>query len=152
MAWTNEQPSGNEIILRKADNAILTKLKAGDSVIPHNLTDNLWKWGATDPDKYANNIKAKNTEITDAIKTLDVSNILSAIMNKIPMIGLNLIPEIANLINNITTNNDKQQENIQNVTINADFPNANSAEEIEKALNNLVNAASQRASKNRRSF
>ena len=72
--------------------------------------------------------------------------------NKIPMIGLNLIPEIANLINNITTSNDKQQENIQNVTINADFPNANSAEEIEKALNNLVNAASQRASKNRRSF
>ena len=38
----------------------------------------------------------------------------------------------------------------QNVHIDASFPNATSAKEIEDAFNNLVNIASQRALKNRK--
>ena len=48
LEWMDEL--GPELIIRKSDNAILTRLKAGDSVIPANLTDNLWKWGALNPD------------------------------------------------------------------------------------------------------
>ena len=49
--WVDEL--GPEMIIRKSDNAILTRLRAGDSVIPANLTDNLWKWGAINPDSIA---------------------------------------------------------------------------------------------------
>lgn len=40
LAWTQEH--GNEVIVRKSDGAILTPLKAGDSVIPNNLTERLY--------------------------------------------------------------------------------------------------------------
>ena len=40
----------------------------------------------------------------------------------------------------------------QQITINADFPNAESASEIRQALDELVNLASQRASGNRRTY
>jgi len=43
------------MIIRPQDNAILTPLKANDSVIPANLADNLFKWGAISPDKFITN-------------------------------------------------------------------------------------------------
>ncbi len=46
-AWTNE--NGRELIIRKSDGAVLTHLNAGDGVIPNNLTENLFKWGAINP-------------------------------------------------------------------------------------------------------
>lgn len=51
-AWMDEdlQTIGPEMIIRKSDNAILTRLKAHDAVVPANLTDNLFKWGAINPD------------------------------------------------------------------------------------------------------
>ena len=57
LAWTNEDwdKIGSEMIIRKQDNAILTPLKANDSVIPANLADNLFKWGAISPDKFITN-------------------------------------------------------------------------------------------------
>jgi len=56
-AWTNEdwENLGAEMIVRKSDGAILTPLKANDSVIPANLADNLFKWGAISPDKFLSN-------------------------------------------------------------------------------------------------
>ena len=56
-AWTNEdwEDLGAEMIVRKSDGAILTPLKANDSVIPANLADNLFKWGAISPDKFLSN-------------------------------------------------------------------------------------------------
>lgn len=51
-AWMDEdlQTIGPEMIIRKSDNAILTRLKAHDAVVPANLTDNLFKWGAINPE------------------------------------------------------------------------------------------------------
>ena len=49
LAWTQE--NGLEAIIRPTDNAILTPLKAGDSVLPADATKNLWNI-ATDPAKY----------------------------------------------------------------------------------------------------
>lgn len=46
-AWMDEE--GSEMIVRKNDGAILTRVKKGDSIIPADLTENLWKWGAIDP-------------------------------------------------------------------------------------------------------
>ena len=57
LAWTNEYADkvGSEMIVRPSDGAILTPLKANDSVIPANLADNLFKWGAISPDKFITN-------------------------------------------------------------------------------------------------
>ena len=57
LAWTNEDWNkiGSEMIVRPSDGAILTPLKAKDSVIPANLADNLFKWGAISPDKFITN-------------------------------------------------------------------------------------------------
>lgn len=57
LAWTNENADkiGPEMIVRPSDGAILTPMKAGDSVIPANLADNLFKWGAISPDKFITN-------------------------------------------------------------------------------------------------
>lgn len=48
LAWTQEE--GAEIIVSPSTGAMLTPLKLGDGVIPHNLTKNLFKWGAIDPE------------------------------------------------------------------------------------------------------
>ena len=57
LAWTNENADkiGPEMIVRPSDGAILTPMKANDSVIPANLADNLFKWGAISPDKFITN-------------------------------------------------------------------------------------------------
>ena len=57
LAWTQEDSP--EIIVRKKDGAILTKLEPRDSVIPGNLSENLFKWGGINPDTLiGNNIQA----------------------------------------------------------------------------------------------
>ena len=55
---------------------------------------------------------------------------------------------LSQMISNSNIDNSNSQ---QAITIYADFPAANSAAEIEAAFNNIVNMASQRVSKNRRS-
>jgi hypothetical protein len=49
--WMDEEldTKGPEIIVRKSDRAILTRLEAADAVIPANLANNLFAWGAIDP-------------------------------------------------------------------------------------------------------
>ncbi len=50
LAWTQEE--GSEIIVKPTDGAILTPLQRHDAVIPNNLTENLFKWGAYDPTNF----------------------------------------------------------------------------------------------------
>ncbi len=53
LAWTQE--NGRELIMRKADGAMLTKLNPGDAIAPNNLTENLFKWGSVDPNTFLAN-------------------------------------------------------------------------------------------------
>jgi hypothetical protein len=48
-AWMDEEGLGSEMVISRADNAVLTRIPAGSSVVPANLTDNLWKWGEFSP-------------------------------------------------------------------------------------------------------
>lgn len=54
MAWTQE--NGQEVIVRKSDGAILTPLSRGDSVIPNDLTNNLFDWGMKNPQEFADSL------------------------------------------------------------------------------------------------
>lgn len=49
LAWTQEE--GAEIIISPSTGAMLTPLKLGDGVIPHNLTKNLMEWGKLNPNQ-----------------------------------------------------------------------------------------------------
>ena len=49
LAWTQEE--GAEIIVSPSTGAMLTPLKLGDGVIPHNLTKNLMEWGKLNPNQ-----------------------------------------------------------------------------------------------------
>ena len=52
IAWIDEllDQKGPEMIVRKSDKAIMTRLEASDAVIPADLASNLFKWGAINPD------------------------------------------------------------------------------------------------------
>ena len=50
-AWMDEAGLGSEMIVRKSDGAILnTAVQRGDAIIPADLTENLYRWGAYNPD------------------------------------------------------------------------------------------------------
>lgn len=51
LIWMDEELGNGapEMIVRKSDNAILTRAQASDAIIPANLVNNLFKWGAIDP-------------------------------------------------------------------------------------------------------
>lgn len=97
LAWIDENldTKGPEMIVRKSDKAILTRLKAGDSVIPANLTSNLWKWGAIDPSSMATGAELNarllgawqaQTNRADRSKN-DVLDALSGILGYLPLIA-----------------------------------------------------------------
>ncbi|MBR6398885.1 MAG: hypothetical protein IKS06_08355 [Lachnospiraceae bacterium] len=53
-AWIDEDldSTGPEIVVRKSDKAILTRLQAADAVIPADLSKNLFAWGAYNPEGF----------------------------------------------------------------------------------------------------
>ena len=91
----------------------------------------------------------------------DTKNMLSAVsivrnlMSSVSGISSNLLNNLASgisLAKAFKMNKTDNSSVDQNVHIEATFPNVSSSQEIEKALNNLVNAASQRANLNRRKY
>jgi len=70
LAWTDEGKNGisePEMIVRKSDGAILTRMKPEDAVIPHNFTNNLFAWGAIDPNDFMNENKAIASSLSNLL-------------------------------------------------------------------------------------
>lgn len=92
----------------------------------------------------------------DTKNTLAAVKIASGIISSVAGLGSNILNNLiaGREISNILTNNNRNADNSvqQKVEISATFPNVSSSQEIEKAFNNLVNAASQRAAGNRRTY
>lgn len=82
---------------------------------------------------------------TDTQNMLDAVKVIRQITDSL---GSNILSRLADIssagMGNLITNNDALN---QNVYIEANFPNAKSHNEIEEALNNLVNAAAHRVNK-----
>ncbi len=55
VAWTQENGKG-EVIIRKSDGAILTPLSRGDGVVPNDLSNNLFDWGKSNPQEFADSL------------------------------------------------------------------------------------------------
>ena len=78
VAWTQEK--GSEIIVRKSDGAILTPLNRGDSVIPNELSKNLFSWGEYTPKDFANNYMGK-TNIPANLNNMNVVQHYDSLLN-----------------------------------------------------------------------
>ncbi len=86
----------------------------------------------------------------DTPNVLRAVNIARGIMDKVGSINSSMLDNLARTGILTTSQNSNTNTTSQVIEINASFPNANNASEIEQALNNLVNSASQRANKSRR--
>lgn len=73
LAWTQE--NGPEIVVSPSTGAVLTKINPGDSVIPNNLTENLFKWGALDPEIVKKCVDSMNATIANDCVSQTVRNI-----------------------------------------------------------------------------
>ena len=73
LAWTQEK--GAEIVVSPSTGAVLTKINPGDSVIPNNLTENLFKWGALDPEIVKKCVDSMNSTIANDCVSQTVRNI-----------------------------------------------------------------------------
>ena len=73
LAWTQEK--GAEIVVSPSTGAVLTKINPGDSVIPNNLAENLFKWGAIDPEIVKKCVDSMNTTIANDCVSQTVRNI-----------------------------------------------------------------------------
>lgn len=61
-SWTQEGSGGKskpELIVRKKDGAIFTDVHRGDAIIPNNLTENLFEWGALSPKQMLGDMMVK---------------------------------------------------------------------------------------------
>ena len=131
LAWTNEawDAIGPEMIVRASDNAILTPLKANDAVIPANLAQNLFKWGAINPDSFAiNPFMGKWGDVASGSSSADVfsnntttQNVevhLDSLIRVDGNVDANVMDRLEDLAKSLTKNKDFQQNVINFVTKN----------------------------------
>lgn len=128
LAWTNENADkiGPEMIVRPSDGAILTPMKAGDSVIPANLADNLFKWGAISPDKFITNpfvgkwsaeggsSVTNNADYTAASQTVEMH--FDSLFHIEGNVDESVMPRLENLGKSLVNDKDFQKNVIKFVT------------------------------------
>ena len=73
LAWTQED--GPEVIISPSTGAVLTKINPGDSIIPNDLSENLFKWGALDPEIVKKCVDSMNATIANDCVSQTVRNI-----------------------------------------------------------------------------
>ena len=62
LAWTDEH-GNKEMIIRRSDGAILTRLERGDAVANANLAENLFKWGEINPNRFMDGLNMTGFKI-----------------------------------------------------------------------------------------
>lgn len=82
--------------------------------------------------------------VLNANDTKNMLNTVSILRNLADSMGNTMLSKLAAVTASGSTISSSDQSLEQNVKIDASFPNVTSANEIESALNNLVNVASQR--------
>ena len=88
---------------------------------------------------------------TDTQNILDAVSIVRNLTSGLSSLQNSLVGQLTSSTQNISNNIDKEKTILdQNVHIEATFPNVSNSNEIEKAFNDLVNLASQRAMSTRR--
>ena len=112
LAWTQEE--GTEAILRPSENAILTKLKSGDSVLKADATDNIFDFGNNPRDFLAK----LGIESANDVKRLVNGNGLNAV--DVGGISINIpidhVSDYNDLVNQMRTD-DRFEKLVQSMTV-----------------------------------
>lgn len=112
LAWTNEdwEKDGSELIVSKRDGAILTPLKAGDSVIPANLAENLFKWGAIDPSMLHDKFVSKLPNISSMSTTMQAPVTIESIITVNGNVDESVMPQLEELGKQLANNLNFQRD------------------------------------------
>lgn len=112
LAWTNEdwKKDGSELIVSKRDGAILTPLKAGDSVIPANLAENLFKWGAIDPSMLHDKFVSKLPNISSMSTTMQAPVTIESIITVNGNVDESVMPQLEELGKQLANNLNFQRD------------------------------------------
>jgi len=112
LAWTNEdwQKDGPELIVSKRDGAILTPLKASDSVIPANLTDNLFKWGAIDPSMLSDKFVSKLPNVSGMSTNLSAPVTIESLITVNGNVDESVMPQLEELGKQLANNLNFQKD------------------------------------------
>lgn len=106
LAWTQE--NGSEIIVSPSTGAMLTPLKMGDGVIPHNLTQNLMKWGKMNPDQVmpgtAKSIMPANVDS----RTVNIENHYDSLLTVNGNVDRDALPELQKILDMAYENTSKR--------------------------------------------
>ena len=106
LAWTQEK--GSEIIVRQRDGAILTGLAEGDSVIPNDLTENLYDWGVFNPRDFLNNIVG-STNVPTVSTPVNVVTKYENLLNVEGNVDEKVLPDLQTILEKSYEYTSKQQ-------------------------------------------
>ena len=112
--WTHE----GELIIRKSDGAVLTPMTKGSTVIPANLADNLFKWGAIDPDKFISNpFMRKKEDVKSVYEQAQPNNIqIGSLFTIQGNVDSGVMDRLEDLGKALTSNRNFQQNVVNLVT------------------------------------
>lgn len=83
-AWINE--NGTEAVISPSDNAIVTHISKGDSVLDAKATKNIWDIG-TNPENFVKEVLRKDGVLSDGLAKLFESGIASNLLDNLPDIN-----------------------------------------------------------------
>lgn len=85
--WMDEEGLGSEMIVSRADNAVLTRVPADSAVYPANLTDNLWEWGAFAPAQLLAHIQHQQAATADYVNRMAASVNIAALNRRLTTVS-----------------------------------------------------------------
>ena len=79
--WMDEDGLGSEMVISRADNAVLTRIPAGSAVAPSGLTDNLWQWGSFAPAQFLAQMDRRQAAMAAYVNQMVGSATSAAVLN-----------------------------------------------------------------------
>ena len=79
--WMDEEGLGSEMVISRADNAVLTRIPASSAIVPANLTENLWQWGAVAPAQFLTQINRQQAAMSAYVGQMVGSTASAAVLN-----------------------------------------------------------------------
>lgn len=108
LAWTQE--NGPEVVISPSTGAVLTKINPGDSVIPNNLSENLFKWGKYNPERVMPRLSSSITTPNIDNRSVTVSNNYDSLLTVNGNVDRDALPGLKELLELAYQNTSKRMK------------------------------------------